>query len=114
MAFQISVEDTGIGIASENLPRLFSDFSRIDSSVTRKQEGAGLGLAISRRLAELMGGTLNERTCQRIGIRAYVGLAVHPGKSRRQSQYPNVFQPRAPRTAGRRQPRQPANRGPLP
>ncbi len=57
--FQISVEDTGIGIAPEHLPLLFSNFSQIDSSVTRKHEGAGLGLAISRRLAELMGGTLN-------------------------------------------------------
>jgi PAS domain S-box-containing protein len=57
--FQISVEDTGIGIAPENLSRLFSKFSQIDSSVTRKHEGAGLGLAISRCLAELMGGTLN-------------------------------------------------------
>lgn len=57
--FRISVEDTGIGIASEHMPLLFSNFSQIDSSVTRKHEGAGLGLAISRRLAELMGGTLD-------------------------------------------------------
>jgi CheY-like chemotaxis protein len=56
--FYISVEDTGIGIAAENLPLIFPNFSQIDSSVTRKHGGSGLGLAISRQLAELMGGTL--------------------------------------------------------
>lgn len=56
--FYISVEDTGIGIAAEHPPLIFSDFGQIDSSVTRKHGGTGLGLAISRRLAELMGGTL--------------------------------------------------------
>jgi two-component system, sensor histidine kinase len=56
--FYISVEDTGIGIAAENLPLIFSNFSQIDSSVTRKHGGSGLGLSISRELAELMGGTL--------------------------------------------------------
>ena len=57
--FQISVKDTGIGIAPEHLPRLFSNFTQVDSSVARKHEGSGLGLVISLRLAELMGGALN-------------------------------------------------------
>jgi len=56
--FQISVKDTGIGIAPEHVPLLFANFTQVDSSVTRKHAGTGLGLAISRRLAELMGGTL--------------------------------------------------------
>ena len=56
--YQIAVEDTGPGIAEDKLPLLFRSFTQVDSSLVRKHEGAGLGLAISRQLAELMGGTL--------------------------------------------------------
>ena len=56
--FTISVADTGIGIAADQLPRLFHKFAQVDSSLVKKHEGTGLGLAISRQLAELMGGTL--------------------------------------------------------
>ena len=53
-----TVSDTGIGIAPDQIEKLFKSFSQIDSSSTRKHGGTGLGLAISRRLCELMGGTI--------------------------------------------------------
>ncbi len=55
---QISVGDTGIGISSENMARLFAPFTQIKNDLTRTSEGTGLGLAIVSRLAELHGGAV--------------------------------------------------------
>ena len=54
----ISVEDSGIGIKAENLPRLFSKFDRLSVEKSITIEGTGLGLAITKKLVELMGGKI--------------------------------------------------------
>jgi signal transduction histidine kinase len=54
-----TVADSGIGISKSDLERVFSSFHQVDGSTTREYGGTGLGLTISRRLAELMGGTLD-------------------------------------------------------
>jgi PAS domain S-box-containing protein len=56
---EIAVSDTGIGIAAEDLGRLFTEFQQLDAGPGRHQEGTGLGLALTRRFAELHGGQVN-------------------------------------------------------
>lgn len=58
----ISVADTGIGISDEFIKELFTPFSQQDSDLTRKYGGTGLGLAITRRLVEMMGGTITAKS----------------------------------------------------
>ena len=57
-----TVTDTGVGIAAEDQARIFEDFAQVDGNIQRRRKGTGLGLPLSRKLAELLGGTLTLRS----------------------------------------------------
>ena len=62
ITLRISVNDTGIGLAEEELARLFKPFEQADGSITRKYGGTGLGLVICQRFVRMMGGELEVRS----------------------------------------------------
>ena len=79
-----SVKDTGVGIPSDKMDRLFKSFSQVDSSTTRTHGGTGLGLAISQRLAQLMGGKVWVESEIGIGSTFYFTILAEsaPAKSK--------------------------------
>lgn len=82
-----SVKDTGIGIHQEELDTIFQPFHQIDDSFSRRYEGSGLGLPISKQLVELMGGTLKAKSVFGKGSQFYFdtifGLAEDGAESER-------------------------------
>ncbi|MFB2919566.1 response regulator [Aerosakkonema funiforme] len=75
-AIRFAVQDTGIGIPSNRIDRLFKAFSQVDASTTRQFGGTGLGLAISQKLAEMMGGRLWFETEEGEGSTFYFAIVA--------------------------------------
>jgi signal transduction histidine kinase/HPt (histidine-containing phosphotransfer) domain-containing protein len=79
---RLTVEDTGIGIAPEMHERIFEDFVQADDSVARRFGGPGLGLAIARRLAHLMGGDLTVESTPGSGSAFHLVMPLKPAEDR--------------------------------
>ncbi|MCK9616841.1 MAG: response regulator [Lentimicrobiaceae bacterium] len=77
---EFSVIDTGIGIPQENVENLFLSFRQADSSTTRNYGGTGLGLTISKKIVEMMGGRLEVESTVGIGSRFYFRVILNQGK----------------------------------
>lgn len=73
----IAVEDTGIGIPPEKRQLLFRPFQQIDASLTRQHEGTGLGLALTKRLAEMHGGTVSLKADTPVGSTFRIWLPLN-------------------------------------
>jgi signal transduction histidine kinase/CheY-like chemotaxis protein len=76
---QVTVADTGAGIAPENLEKVFEEFQQLDTSLNKRYDGTGLGLALSRRFIELHGGRLWAESELGQGSRFYFTLPLTPG-----------------------------------
>jgi len=72
--FRLEVEDTGIGIAAADLPRLFTEFQQLDAGYSKQHQGSGLGLALTRRLVEAQGGSVGVRSTLGEGSVFYIVL----------------------------------------
>ena len=75
-SIRFEVKDTGIGMTEEQKKRIFEPFSQLDSATTRKQDGTGLGLPITKSIVELMGGTLTAESAPGDGSKFTIDIKL--------------------------------------
>lgn len=75
--FFISISDTGIGIKPEHIDLIFEDFGRVDNSTTRDNNGLGIGLSITKRLCQIMGGTISVKSTYDVGSTFTIELPIN-------------------------------------
>jgi len=80
--FRLEVEDSGVGIAQEDLPRLFVEFQQLDAGSTKKHSGTGLGLALTKRLIEAQSGHVGVSSTLGKGSTFYAVLPRRPTRGR--------------------------------
>lgn len=82
VSIEFSIEDTGIGIPKDKIARLFQSYIQVDTSTTRTHGGTGLGLTISQKLVNLMGGTIKVDSILGTGSKFYFRLNMVTGEQR--------------------------------
>jgi CheY-like chemotaxis protein len=82
VGIEFSIEDTGIGIPKDKISRLFQSYTQVDTSTTRTHGGTGLGLTISQKLVNLMGGTIKVDSVLGEGSKFYFRLNMVTGEQR--------------------------------
>ncbi|MEM7498963.1 MAG: ATP-binding protein [Pseudomonadota bacterium] len=98
----IAVEDTGIGIPPEKLSHIFNAFEQVESHETREFEGTGLGLSITRRIVELLGGSIEARSGLNGGSTFTIALSMPPAPPGATVEEPEIEADEMPDLSGRR------------
>jgi CheY-like chemotaxis protein len=87
---EISVIDTGVGVSKDSITSIFDSFVQADVSVSRRYGGSGLGLSISRRLCELMGGSIDLESIQGEGTKVTFTLPLEEAMAPQQARQPEA------------------------
>lgn len=93
---RFEVEDTGIGISADLLPKLFSTFQQADTSTTRKYGGTGLGLVITKKIAQMMGGDAGATSTPDVGSIFWFTVRLKKDTRQRMPQETPALQPVSP------------------
>ena len=89
----VEVRDTGIGISADKQHLLFRPFQQIDASLTRRHEGTGLGLALTKRLAELHGGTVSFDSAEGVGSNFRIWIPINEFRCQLDAESPDSHYP---------------------
>ena len=87
LQLEFSIKDTGIGIKNTEEEKIFKEFSQVDSSLTRKYGGAGLGLAICKKLVDMMGGEIWFESKEDLGTTFYFTITVKKSEVKENKEY---------------------------
>ena len=82
----VEIADTGVGIRPDDMPRLFREFERMEEGPGHKTEGTGLGLALTKRLVELHGGTIHVESKRDVGSKFTFSLPAFGGRTNKENE----------------------------